>query len=226
VTLLVEDRALLDAWRRGESSAIARVYSEYLDQVTGLLKRGFSFMSGGQAIFFKGYDSAWDLECAVQDAFIAAFSERARQSYDGISPFGPYLLTIARNRVISQLRSDARELRRRTRLSAEQPDDPPPTPEELAIRAELEQLVLTFKQTLQPDQLAFFNRRYTDDHNLLETARLLGLTRMQARTLDRKVRQAFVRYLRERGYLQGPAGGGGGTGLLLALLAGCSKGLS
>jgi RNA polymerase sigma-70 factor (ECF subfamily) len=199
MTLLVEDRELLDAFRRGESKAIARVYNAYAEQVAGLLRKGFSFMSGGQVVHFKGFSNAWDLECAVQDAFISAFSERARLAYDGISPFGPYLLTIAKNRVISQLRSDMREMRRRTRLSAEQPRVGPETPEEHAMRGELEELVRQFEATLPEEQLAFFQRRYGEDRNLLEAARMLGLSRMRARTVDRKIRQAFTRFLRDRG---------------------------
>jgi RNA polymerase sigma factor (sigma-70 family) len=218
VTLLVEDRTLLDAFRRGESKAIARVYHAYVDQVAGILRKGFSFMSGGQAIHFKGFANAWDLECAVQDAFISAFSENARQAYDGINPFGPYLLTIARNRVISQLRSDMREYRRRTALSAEPPKEDPESPEQEVMRAELEELVAEFERSLTGDQASFFQRRYREDHNLLEAARLLGLTRMRARTLDKKVRQAFTRFLQERGYVYGS--GGSGAGGLFALVLG------
>jgi RNA polymerase sigma-70 factor, ECF subfamily len=217
VTLLVEDRALLDAFRRGESKAIAKVYHAYVDQVAGMLRKGFSFMSGGQAIYFKGFPNAWDLECAVQDAFISAFSENARQSYDGINPFGPYLMTIARNRVISQLRSDMREYRRRNALSAEPPKEDYESPEQEVMRAELEQLVAEFEGSLTGDQASFFLRRYREDHNLLEAARLLGLTRMRARTLDKKVRQAFTKFLRDRGYVRGSGGGDAGGLLTLAL---------
>jgi len=221
VTLLVEDRSLLDAFRRGESKAIAKVYHAYVDQVAGLLRKGFSFMSGGHVNHFRGFANTWDLECAVQDAFISAFSENARNAYDGINPFGPYLLTIARNRVISQLRSDMREYRRRTALAAEPPHDEPETPEQEAMRGELEGLVAAFEQSLSGDQASFFQRRYREDRNLLDAARLLGLTRMRARTLDKKIRQAFTRFLRDSGYVSG-AGTTGATGAggLLALALG------
>lgn len=223
MTLLVSDRALLEAFRRGEAQAISRVYHEYVGQVAGLLKRGFSFMSGGQVVHFRGFQNAWDLECAVQDTFIAAFSKRARAAYDGVNPFGPYLLTIARNRVISQLRSERREFRRRARFETEgHAPDPVKTPEEQTIDKELEEVVLRFRESLEPGQRRFFDLRYTEDRNLLETARLLGLTRMRARTLDRKVRDQFVRFLRDQGHLRGPTSGGGPAGLLLAMIGGLS----
>jgi RNA polymerase sigma-70 factor (ECF subfamily) len=219
MTLLLTDRALLEAFRRGEAQAISRVYHEYVVQVAGLLKRGFSFMSGGQVVHFRGFQNAWDLECAVQDTFIAAFSKRARAAYDGVNPFGPYLLTIARNRVISQLRSERRELRRRARFETEgQAPAPVRTPEEQAIEKELEEVVLAFRESLEPGQRRFFDLRYTEDRNLLETARVLGVTRMRARTLDRKVRDRFVRFLRERGHLKGPTPGGGSTSALLLMV--------
>jgi RNA polymerase sigma factor (sigma-70 family) len=216
VTLLLGDRALLDRFRAGERSAIQRVYHAYVDQVAALLRKGFPFMSGGQVMHFRGYDNAWDLECAVQDTFSHAFNPAARQAYDGVSPYGPYLLTIARNRVISQLRSDWRELRRRTAVATEIPESPQ-TPEEQAIRGELRGIIDEFCATLEPIQLRLLELRYREERSLLEAARILGLTRMKARTLEQKLRQAFVRFLRQQGYLRG---GGGSAPTLLALAMG------
>jgi len=192
---------LLDSFRRGEGWAIERVYREYVGQVVGLLRKGFSFMSGGQVMSFSGFSDAWELECAVQDSFIQAFSPAARQAYDGVQPFGPYLMTIARNRVISTLRSESREQRRRTALAAEGQPVGPESPERQAMRRELEQVVARFRDTLPPKLLLFFDTRYAEDRNLMETARRLGLSRMKARIRDQKVRQRFVSYLRKQGHL-------------------------
>lgn len=201
MTILLSDRKLLDAFRRGESHAIERIYNEYVDQVAGLLRRGFTFMSSGQSIQFRGYDNAWDLECAVQDTFISAFSPSARQVYDGINPFGPYLMTIARNKVISQLRSDMREFRRRARFKAQGIHTPAKDPEREAMKGELKAIFEQFKTKLTEDQRKFVDCRYGEDRNLLETARMLGLTRMKARTIDRKIRETFVRFLRRSGHV-------------------------
>lgn len=218
MTLLVSDRALLDSFRRGEDLAIERVYREYVGQVTALLKNGFSFMSGGHSTYFKGYFDAWELECAVQDVFIQAFSERARQSYDGIKPFGPYLMTIARNRVISLLRSESREARRRSLLANEGPPPGPESPEKQAIRQQLSETVQQFLDTLDAEMAEFFSRRYGEDRNLMETARMLGLTRMKARIRDRKLRKLFVEHLRRKGMLTSSGGLKGSLMLTLLLM--------
>lgn len=217
MSLLVEDRDLLDSFRRGEGPAIERVYREYVGQVTGLLKNGFSFMSGGHSTYFKGYKDAWELECAVQDVFIQAFSARARESYDGIKPFGPFLMTIARNRVISLLRSETREQRRRTMLAAEGPPPGPESPEKQAIKQELTETVQAFLLTLDPELSEFYTRRYVEDRNLMDTARQLGLTRMKARIRDKKLRKAFVDFLRRKKMLGGSSGAKGAL-MMLALL--------
>ena len=221
MSLLLSDRALLDAFRRGESWAIARVYHAYVDQVAGLLRRGFTFMSGGNPVHFRGYDNAWDLECAVQDTFSHAFSPAAREAYDGINPYGPYLTTIARNQTISRLRRDFREMRRRTALSdsaAPAGQRSPETPEEQAMRAEAERLVEEFRGTLDQQALHFLDLRFLEERNLMETARAMGLSRMKARTLEQRIRGAFLRFLRRKGVLG--SGSGAPPLLLLALWGG------
>jgi RNA polymerase sigma-70 factor (ECF subfamily) len=196
---------LLDGFRRGDREAIERVYHAYVDQVAHLLRKGFTFMSGGQPVHFRGYANAWDLECAVQDTFSHAFSPAAREAYDGVSPFGPYLITIARNQVISRLRRDFREFRRRTALAADLGPQGPETPEESAIRSEREQLVEEFRATLTAAQLRFLDLRFREERPLLETARMLGMTRMKARTFEQKIKQALLRFLKKRGVLGGGA---------------------
>lgn len=218
--LLLSDRDLLEGFRRGDDQAIERVYHAHVAQVTALLRNGFSFMSGGQSIYFKGFKDAWDLEGAVQDVFIQAFSERARQSYDGIKPYGPFLLTIARNRVISLLRSEMREQRRRSMLAAEGPGPGPDTPERAAMQRQLEQLVARFIDGLDPALAEYYRVRYQGDHNLMQTARQLGLSRMKARIREQKLRQQFVEFLRRQGVLEQVGRGRGRGGLLMLLLLG------
>jgi RNA polymerase sigma-70 factor (ECF subfamily) len=222
LTLLPSNRALLDAFRRGDDRAVERVYYAYVKQVAALLSKGFWFMSGGNPVRFTGFTNAWDLECAVQDTFVQAFAPSARQAYDGINPYGPYLMTIAKNRVISQLRSDWRELRRRTALAAE----PKPLsgeledPEEQSMREERRSIVEAFRSTCTPLQLRFLDHRYRDELSLLETARRLGMTRMKARTLEQKIRRQLLRYLRKRGLLRGAVGSGGPSLWTLTLIGG------
>lgn len=200
MTLLASDRALLDAFRGGKPRALRQVYEAYVDQVTRQLAKGFSFASAGRTMTFRGFANAWDLECSVQDVFVKAFNDAARQAYDGVSPFGPYLSRIARNHVISELRSEKREMRRRERLAAE-PREPAPSPEGETLHAELVTIVAGFRETLDDRDRTFLRLRYEDELPLTETARRVGLSRMSARTLDRKLRQRFAKYLRRAGYV-------------------------
>lgn len=216
--MLPSDRKLLDAFRRGEEQAIERVYRAYVDQVTGLLRRGFTFTSGGNAVRFQGFSDPWELETAVQDTFIKAFSPEARRTYDGVKPFGPYLLTIAKNGVISRLRADFRERRRRSALAAEGIVARPPSPEAEAMRTELEELVEEFRRSLPEELRRFLTVRYGEETNLMAAARKLGVTRMKARLLDQKVKDRFVAFLREQGVLSDGDRPGHLADLLMLLL--------
>jgi hypothetical protein len=73
-----------------------------------------------------------------------------------------------------------------------------------------------FRASLPEDLRQLLELRYGEDRNLLEAARILGLSRMRARRLDSKLRELFASFLRRRGYLAGP---GSGPGSLLSLLA-------
>ena len=99
MSLLVEDRRLLEEFRRGTPQALERVYAHYVDHVAAFLRGGFTFSSGGQLIRFKGLQSPSELQDVLQETFCRAFHPRARVSYDGIHPYAPFLLTIARTLV-------------------------------------------------------------------------------------------------------------------------------
>jgi RNA polymerase sigma-70 factor, ECF subfamily len=58
-----------------------------------------------------------DIEDAVQDVLMAVHS--VRQTYDPNRPFGPWLVAIARRRIIDQLRRHTRQKTREVALSAE-----------------------------------------------------------------------------------------------------------
>ncbi|MBI3178986.1 MAG: hypothetical protein HYZ27_04955, partial [Deltaproteobacteria bacterium] len=98
------NRPLLEAYRRGERHALTAVYHEYVASVVDVLTHGFQFESGGRTLRFAGFSDPLELEGCVQDIFVAVFSQSARHGYDGLRPFAPYVLQIARNRVIDELR--------------------------------------------------------------------------------------------------------------------------
>ena len=90
--------------RAGRPAALQEVYHRYGPDLARYLRHGFSFSSGGRACRYNGARSTFDLEDKLHDAFARAFSERTRLGYDGISPYGQYLRTIARNLIIDDFR--------------------------------------------------------------------------------------------------------------------------
>ena len=90
---LEEDRNLLEGFRRGERPALEQVYWAYVARVDRLVRRILRVHGGTRLI------AAANVEDLVHESFTRAFSPTARQAYDGIRDYGPYLLTIVRNTV-------------------------------------------------------------------------------------------------------------------------------
>jgi DNA-directed RNA polymerase specialized sigma24 family protein len=55
----------------------------------------------------RGHDADGEREL-VQDTFAKAFAAAARQAYDGVSPYRPYLLRITKNLMIDRYRAAQR----------------------------------------------------------------------------------------------------------------------
>jgi DNA-directed RNA polymerase specialized sigma24 family protein len=108
VTIFEGRPDLLYDFRAGVREALGRVYSFYFNDVFRLVSRGFT-LSGPPPVTVSGLTDPSAQQDAVQDVFVRAFSESARLSYDGIRPYRPYLLRIARNYRIDQERKQRRE---------------------------------------------------------------------------------------------------------------------
>jgi RNA polymerase sigma factor (sigma-70 family) len=218
MSLLSGDRTLLEAFRRGERVALARVYDEYAPGIAAFLTRGFTFASKGRPLQFRGFHQPFDLENAVQETFVRAFSDRARQAYDGINPYRSYVTVIARNFVLSELRS--RE------VAASQLVMPRDDPEELSsgeeellhlplahlelqlsaeatlLQRELAQLVRGFLDELNDVERALFSARFEEELSQVAAGVRAGLSQMQVRTLEKKLRRRFLRHMQQSGYLE------------------------
>ena len=101
----------LEAFRAGDRQLLGEIYRAYVDDVEAMLRRGFSFSSGDKAVRFRGFDEPFRLQEAVQESFVHAFREGARQAYDGQRAYRPYLMQIVRNRLIDRFRSEQVENR-------------------------------------------------------------------------------------------------------------------
>lgn len=80
----------IEAFRRGDRETLAALYRAYVGEVEQLLRRGFTFQSRGQSVRFRGYDEPFRLQEAIQDGFMHAFRQQAREAYDGEQPYLPF----------------------------------------------------------------------------------------------------------------------------------------
>ena len=207
--LLVNDRALLDAFRRGDRAALAVVYAHYADAVATLLTDGFSFVSGQKTCVFHGLRSRFDLEDRLHDVFSRAFRERARLGYDGLRPYRRYLFSIARNVVIDDFRRKERSMLDfsvETTSLETAPEAPEPSwgfrPEAGVEASELHQLVRAFVDDLPERDQRVFRARFEQQLDQAQVAAHTKLTASQVKTSEARIRKRFFAYLQEHGYLE------------------------
>jgi len=217
--LLVERRELLERFRAGKKPALEEVYRHYAQDVVQFLSRGFGFNSRGRALRFTGYAQPFDLDNAIQETFARAFKESARLGYDGLHSYKNYLLAIARNFVLDEMRS--REVAMSPYIEAEVTTDEIPlddgdaapvavtdspsrgNAEQDFLRQELARLYGEFLGGLDGRDRAFFQARFEEQRTQVDAGAACGLSHMQARTLEKKLRERFLKFMHQHGYLDG-----------------------
>ena len=194
-----DDRALLDAFRAGERLALQRVFDAYVDDVAKLIRLGFTLESGVHILGTSGPDEQNDI---IHDVFVRAFSKRARLGYDGIRPYGPYLMRIAQNLVIDRVR---KVKRRPTHVGAGMEasdlddlvsaDAPAPEGEEDLDWKRQRAVASSYMESL-PDELREFVRlRFVEGLPQIKVAKSLGITRRRVRTLERRALRGLLKLL-------------------------------
>jgi RNA polymerase sigma factor (sigma-70 family) len=204
LSLLTEDRRLLSRFRAGERESMEIVFRHYAPQLSALLVRGLSTRGGRIRP-----TSPFEIGAVVQEAFARAFTEKARASYDGAADYLQYLAAIARNELLNQQRSredaaeaQALELHLDSQLSGAAPvAAPPPSPEVAAEERELQGLVNTFLEAREPRERDVYRARFEQVMTQEEAAAALGLTRIQVRRVEAKLRRDLFAHLRAAGYL-------------------------
>jgi len=226
MSLLIERRELLDRFKRGERPALEEVYRHYAPDVAAFLQRGFTFSSAGRPLHFRGYAQPFDLDNALQETFVRAFKESARLAYDGLHPYKSYLLAVARNLVLDEFRN--REVAMSPFIEqldgggASEPQaggsqfgeeaapastvgDAPSagvSAEQEFLRNELGRLYAAFVARLDERDRTFFRHRFEEQQTQVEAGQHSGLSHMQARTLEKKLRRAFLEFMQSNGYLE------------------------
>ncbi len=220
MALLVEDRALLDAFRRGDRAALSRIYLHYAEEVARILTNGFGFQVGEGRARFHGYQSRFEMEDVLHEVFARAFSDQARLGYDGLNPYRSYLFGIARTVVIDDFRSKQRALRRFTVLDAAAQNapadvseagadplvgvvEPTGNPERDLENAELTRLVRTFLDDLDDAEKEVFRLRFSEGKSLAEVETATGRSPSKVKTMERRLRHRLLERIWKSGYLRG-----------------------
>lgn len=222
MSLLIERRELLDRFKRGERRALEEVYRHYAPEVAAFLQRGFTFHSAGRALRFSGYAQPFDLDNALQETFVRAFKESARVGYDGLHPYKSYLLAIARNLVLDEFRSrevamspfiDALDSGAGAEAATHDGEEAAPSSsvsdapsagvsaEQEFLRRELGRLYGAFVARLGDKDRTFFRHRFEEQLTQVDAGAKSGMSHMQARTLEKKLRRAFLEFMQANGYL-------------------------
>jgi RNA polymerase sigma-70 factor (ECF subfamily) len=221
--LLVERRDLLARFKSGDRRALEEVYRHYVGDVANFLRRGFSFTSRDRAFRFSGYFQPFDLDNAVQETFVRAFKESARLGYDGLHSYKNYLFAIARNLVVDEFRSRevamspfVYQMGAQARVEAptihdgeeaapmrSMPlgDSAQISAEQEFLRQELAQLYSAFLERLDDRDRIFFHARFEEQKTQVEAGEACGLSHMQSRTLEKKLRERFLKFMQTNGYL-------------------------
>ena len=226
MSLLIERRELLDRFKRGERRALEEVYRHYAPEVATFLQRGFTFSSAGRSLRFSGYAQPFDLDNALQETFVRAFKESARLGYDGLHPYKSYLLAIARNLVLDEFRNrvvamspfidqldgagaadaavDPSQFGEEAAPASTMGDAPSAgvSAEQEFLRHELGRLYAAFVARLDERDRTFFRHRFEEQQTQIEAGTACGLSHMQARTLEKKLRRAFLEFMQTNGYLE------------------------
>jgi RNA polymerase sigma factor (sigma-70 family) len=202
---LLERRERLEAFRRADRTTLEAVYAEYAPKVASMLRTGFSSSGDGGQHRFRGFTAPFDIDDALQETFLRAFSPRAREAYDGVRPFGTYVLTIARNLVISRLRRDktsAAAMASSSDVDVETryTDANNPDPEQHSMQLQLKRLLHDFKASLSPDDLLLFRMRFEQGLTRASVTEATGLSAMQIRTREERLRQHLHKRLSKTGY--------------------------
>ncbi|MDP1822603.1 MAG: sigma-70 family RNA polymerase sigma factor [Archangium sp.] len=196
---LPSNRALLDRFRAGEAAALEEVYRHYAPGLARILKAEFDDRTR-----FSGGGLPLELADAMQETFARAFSAQTRLSYDGLSPFGAWLTGIAHNIIIDHFRKrqTAEVVSRRLTHSPESRFESSPQPDVATEENEAQRLLASFSGALEASERSLFVARYERRLSQDETAASLGLTRIQVRRAEFKLRVRLLEHLKRNGFLQ------------------------
>lgn len=145
-----------------------------------------------------------ELADAVQETFARAFSEQSRRAYDGLGPFGAWLTGIAHHLAVDHFRKrqTADAMLQSLVPSADPRTSSAPAPDVAAEENEAGRLLTIFRATLEAGERSLFEARYEARLTQQEAAVSLGLTRIQVRRAELKLRRRLLDHLKRNGFLE------------------------
>lgn len=212
---LLDSPESIEAFRRGDRALLGEMYRHYVGDVEKMLRGGFTFTSQGETVRFRGISQPFRLQEVVQESFIHAFREKARESYDPSRAFRPYLLTIVRNLVIDRYRrrrlesqlfvhlgdiayedEGEHEVLGRLSSSGQTSEEDQPNPEATAWQGQLAATLEVFLAQLDPVDTRILEEHLLGSRTQQGMADELGVSRNDVRKRIRQLRKALLRHLK------------------------------
>lgn len=190
----------LRGYRQGDPKVLAEIYKEYALPLASRLSRRFSLQLGGSPGLCAGILGPFDLDDVVQETFIRVFGKSARERFDGSRPFLPYLVVIAKNLILDRARRDGLWRTWLERHPAGAPEADDPTPEAVTLDREFVAEYQRFKGELTERDGKVWSMRFEQELGRNEVAAATGLTVMQLRRLEARMRSRLAKRLVRGGY--------------------------
>lgn len=185
-----EEQALLDAARRGDARAFAALVRLHQDAIFALVRRMVSDRQTAEEL--------------TQDVFLRAW--RSLAGFRGDARFGTWLHRIAVN-LCADYRQSRAARQRRKETSFERNGSgriaglpPVPGPDEVRTEAEMGAMFEQCLHTLDGRYLAAFLLYHQQGLAMEEVARVLGISRTNAKVRVYRAREMILAALRERGF--------------------------
>ncbi len=207
---------LVAAFRRGDRDVLADLYRAHVDEIRRVLRHGFTFTSRGETVRFRGFHEPFRLQEVLQESFVHAFREKARQAYDEKQPYRPFLVTIVRNYVIDRYRKKQTEMALFVEVSEvagenESPqetldrisewDEQKTSPEIAAFRTQLSDALKSFVDTLEEKDAVVLEQHLLGELTQNEVADAIGTHRNDVRKRIRTMRERLLRHLKREGFI-------------------------
>ena len=158
-------------------------------------------MADGQSVRIGQDLLEQEVEMIVQETFVRAFSEKARNSYDGVRPYRTWLFAIARNLLIDLARGRLRSPHIVALDDVDELVEEQRSPEEAVADAQLASLVTQFAEGLGEPEKTIYRLRYEENKSAREAGQALQITEIQVRRRDAKLRNQLLAFLRRHGFL-------------------------